>query len=75
MKKTLTSGFWRNSFAKFRHKEAQLTGACAKCPLGILCKAGCSAMAFSQTGTLTENPLCIRQLEAERDNKENQETL
>ena len=64
-----------NSFAKFRHKEAQLTGACAKCPLGILCKAGCSAMAFSQTGTLTETPFCIRQLEAERDNRENQETL
>ena len=61
-----------NSFARFRNKSAQLTGACAKCPLGILCKAGCSAMAFSQTGTLTETPFCIRQLEAERGNKEDQ---
>ena len=55
-----------NSFARFRHKEAHLTGVCAKCPFGSRCKAGCSAMAISQSGTLTETPFCIRQLETER---------
>ena len=59
-----------NSFAQFRRKEEHLTGACAKCPFGSRCKAGCSAMALSQTGTLTETPFCIRQLETERIIKE-----
>ena len=59
-----------NSFAQFRHKEEHLTGPCAKCPFGSRCKAGCSAMAISQTGTLTETPFCIRQLETERIIKE-----
>jgi len=35
-------------------------------PLGELCGAGCTAMAISQTGTMTETPFCIRQLETER---------
>jgi len=63
---------WRdpNSFPRFRNKSAQLTGKCAKCPFGEVCKAGCSAMAISQTGTLTETPFCIRQLEQERILKE-----
>ena len=63
---------WRdpNSFPRFRNKSAQLTGTCAKCPFGEVCKAGCSAMAISQTGTLTETPFCIRQLEQERILKE-----
>ena len=37
---------------------------------GEICKAGRSAMAISQTGTLTETPFCIRQLEQERIIKE-----
>ncbi len=63
---------WRdpNSFPRFRNKSAQLTGKCAKCPFGEVCKAGCSAMAISQTGTLTETPFCIRQLEQEKILKE-----
>ena len=35
-----------------------------------VCKARCSAMAISQTGTLTETPFCIRQLEQEKIIKE-----
>ena len=63
---------WRdpNSFPRFRNKAATLTGKCAKCPFGEVCKAGCSAMAISQTGTLTETPFCIRQLEQEKILKE-----
>ena len=43
---------WRDpkSFPHIRNKSAQLTGKCAKCPFGEICKAGCSAMAISQTG-------------------------
>ena len=59
-----------NSFAKFRHKEEHRAGPCAKCPFGSRCKAGCSAMAISLTGTLMETPFCIRQLETERIIKE-----
>ena len=54
------------SFPRFRRKSANLTGKCAKCPMGSECKAGCTAMAVSQTGTMTETPFCIRQLETER---------
>lgn len=55
-----------DSFPAFRHKAEELTGACGKCPLAAKCRAGCSAMAISQTGTLTETPFCIRQVETER---------
>lgn len=59
---------WRDpaSFPRFRNKSAELTGRCAKCPMAARCKAGCSAMAMSQTGTLTETTFCVRQLETER---------
>ena len=59
---------WRDpgSFPRFRRKSARLTGTCAKCPMAKQCKAGCTAMAVSQTGTMTETPFCIRQLETER---------
>lgn len=55
-----------NAFPAFRHKSSELTGACGQCPFAAKCKAGCSAMALSQTGTLTETPFCIRQIETER---------
>ncbi|MBW2455989.1 MAG: SPASM domain-containing protein, partial [Deltaproteobacteria bacterium] len=59
---------WRDpgSFASLRAKERGLTGHCARCPHGAECRAGCSAMAYSATGSLGENPYCIRQLETER---------
>lgn len=58
---------WRDgsSFPRFRRKSARLTGRCAKCPMARRCKAGCTAMAVSQTGKATETPFCIRQLESE----------
>lgn len=59
---------WRDSesFPRFRRKSAELTGPCAKCPAAARCKAGCSAMALSQTGSLAETTFCVRQLETER---------
>ena len=57
---------WRDpkSFPGFRDRT-ELTGKCAACPYACDCRAGCSAMAFSQTGTLTETTFCLRQLEQE----------
>ncbi|RLB64444.1 MAG: hypothetical protein DRI90_04560 [Deltaproteobacteria bacterium] len=59
---------WRapESFANLRHKERSLTGHCARCPHGSQCQAGCSAMAYSATGSLGCNPYCIRYLETQQ---------
>lgn len=59
---------WRapDSFAAFRRKSSCLAGRCAGCPHAEACKAGCSAMAYSLTNTLTETTFCIRQLEQDR---------
>ena len=59
---------WRDpdSFAAFRRKSSSLAGRCAGCSHSEVCKAGCSAMAYSLTNTLTETTFCIRQLEQDR---------
>lgn len=59
---------WRNpsSFPRFRSKERELLGKCAKCSFGRQCKAGCSAAALSTTGTLGENLFCVRRVETEK---------
>ena len=59
---------WRDpdAFPGFRRKSSRLTGRCASCPHGPVCKAGCSAMALSLADTLTETTFCIRQLEQDR---------
>jgi radical SAM protein with 4Fe4S-binding SPASM domain len=58
---------WRSdrSFSRLRHKQAELTGACAKCAFAADCGAGCTAIAVSATGSLGCNPYCIRSLEIE----------
>ena len=68
LRKRPLSEIWNDpdSFPRFRRKSGKLTGRCAKCPMAERCKAGCTAMAVSQTGTMTETPFCIRQLETER---------
>jgi len=50
-------------FTAFREKERHLVGECAACPFGQRCRAGCSAIAWSATGSLGCNPYCIRSLE------------
>jgi len=52
-------------FQRFRRKADLLTGACARCPHALVCRAGCSAMAYSATGSIGCNPYCIRALETE----------
>ena len=58
---------WRDpaSFPGFRDDPKSLTGKCKICPHASTCRAGCHAMAYSLTQTLTENPFCVRQLEVE----------
>lgn len=53
-------------FRELRHKESRLTGHCAACPFAQRCRAGCTAMAHSATGSIGENPCCLRHLEARR---------
>lgn len=38
----------------------RLSGGCAGCDLGNLCRGGCTTMAFWTTGTLGHNPYCLR---------------
>ncbi len=39
---------------------SKLRGACGKCKLGGLCRGGCTTMAYWSTGTVAENPYCLR---------------
>jgi radical SAM protein with 4Fe4S-binding SPASM domain len=59
---------WENDayFDAFRNKEKYLRGHCAACAVRRRCRGGCSAIAWSATGTLFENPYCIRAMESEK---------
>jgi radical SAM protein with 4Fe4S-binding SPASM domain len=50
-------------FSRLRHKA--LAGECASCPCAAECRAGCSAIAWSATGSLGHNTHCLRSLETE----------
>ncbi len=58
-----------NDPTKFTHYRQRtvdkLTGFCAECKYNDLCRAGCSSMAVSLTGTFYENPLCLFKYEVE----------
>jgi radical SAM protein with 4Fe4S-binding SPASM domain len=49
----------RFSYTTEFHPE-RLRGRCAECKLGGLCRGGCTTMAFWSTGTVAENPYCLR---------------
>ncbi len=51
------------SFYCLRHKFDRLTGVCGNCPAAPVCRGGCSAMAWSATGDICDNPYCVRQQE------------
>lgn len=40
-----------------------LTGACAGCAFGSVCRGGCRSLAWSATGTLFDNPCCLQRVE------------
>ena len=43
--------------------EDRLTGFCATCPYRRICRAGCTSLAWSVTGTVYENPYCLHRVE------------
>jgi len=45
-----------------RWREENLTGYCARCPYRRLCRAGCTTLAYSVTGTIYENPYCLHRV-------------
>ncbi len=65
LRRTPLRELWRADlpFGAFRRKREALRGECALCPHGPVCRAGCSAMAWSATGHIGRNPYCIRSLE------------
>lgn len=57
---------WRDPerFAYNRNFSVEtLTGFCGSCEHRLLCRAGCTAMAYYVTGTTTENPFCMHRVE------------
>ena len=50
-----------------RFHPDQLTGACAGCPLGRICRGGCTSLAVSVTGVVGDNPHCLRRLIREEE--------
>lgn len=56
-----------NLFTVYRNRTVQqLTGFCAECRYNDLCRAGCSSLSYSLTGTFYENPLCLFKYEVEQ---------
>ncbi|MBN1771717.1 MAG: radical SAM protein [Deltaproteobacteria bacterium] len=48
-----------------RLAEPRLEGGCADCPEGRVCRAGCASMAWWTTGSLYDNPYCLRRVRKE----------
>jgi radical SAM protein with 4Fe4S-binding SPASM domain len=42
---------------------SMLSGACAQCQYGSLCKAGCTSQAHAWTGNAGDNPMCLHRVE------------
>ena len=54
----------RSRFAyTLQYDPRRLTGACASCQFGALCRAGCTTMAYWATGSIYENPYCLHRLQ------------
>ncbi len=49
-----------------RFAVSKLTGACAKCPFGRVCRAGCHSLAWSASGNPYENPYCLHGVQTAR---------
>lgn len=52
-------------FGRFRNKVRHLTGTCKTCAFAEECRAGCTGIAVSATGTIGDNPYCIRRMETQ----------
>jgi len=49
-----------------RFQRKMLSGYCAECTYGMLCKAGCTSQAFGFTGTVGDNPMCLHRVEQDK---------
>jgi radical SAM protein with 4Fe4S-binding SPASM domain len=59
------SEIWRDPDAfriQRRFEREQLTGACADCRYGALCRGGCRSSNLGYTGELGDNPYCMERL-------------
>jgi radical SAM protein with 4Fe4S-binding SPASM domain len=45
-----------------RFDASKLTGACGRCKVGPLCRAGCTTMAYWTTGSIYSNPFCLHRV-------------
>lgn len=50
------------AFARQFH-QGQLSSPCVACPLGEVCRAGCSSLAFAASGSPHGNPYCLWRLQ------------
>lgn len=56
-----------DTFVQYRCRTVEkLTGFCAECKYNHLCRAGCSALAYSLTRQFYENPFCLFKYEVEQ---------
>lgn len=46
--------------------RSQLCGSCSNCRHGTICRAGCTTMAYFATGTIGDNPYCLRRVREQR---------
>jgi radical SAM protein with 4Fe4S-binding SPASM domain len=63
VRQTRLATLWREGdrFAYNTRWDAQLLeGVCKTCPFAWLCRAGCTTMAYSVTGTIYNNPYCLQ---------------
>jgi len=61
LKNSLTE-IWRsaNSFQYNRKfKKENLSGECTTCKYGLICRGGCTSMAYNASGSINNNPYCI----------------
>lgn len=53
-----------SSFSYARHvKKSDIRGHCARCAYRSHCKGGCSAVSYSMTGLLHQDPFCLHHIE------------
>lgn len=64
-----------DKFTQYRCRTVdKLTGFCAECKYNELCRAGCSSLAYSLTGSFYENPFCLFKYEVEQGLNTNEKT-
>lgn len=58
-------------FTIYRNRQVEdLTGFCRECEYNNICRGGCTAMAYSLTGTYKDNPFCLHRYEVEKHAEE-----